>query len=101
MVEDPFEQYIAEIRRQSLIPIDEHQLMGAAREGDAKARDQLIKSYLYIAALTGLRLARPSMNPLDAIQEANLVLLRLIDTGVEKPAVELGPAIEKHFATFD
>jgi DNA-directed RNA polymerase sigma subunit (sigma70/sigma32) len=101
MVEDPFEKYIAEIRRHSLIPIDERQLMNAAREGDVKAKDELIKSYLYITALIGLRLARPTVNPLDEIQEANLVLLRLIDKGVEKPAVELGPAIEKHFATFD
>ena len=101
MVEDPFEQYIAEIRRQSLIPIDERQLMNAARERDVKAKDELIKSYLYITALIALRLARPTMTPLDAIREANLVLLRLIDKGVEKPAVELGPTIEKHFATFD
>jgi len=41
------------------------------------------------------------MKPLDAVGEASLVLGRLIDKGVEKPAVELGPAIEKHFATFD
>jgi hypothetical protein len=41
------------------------------------------------------------MKPLDAIQGSNVVLLRLIDEGVEKPAVELGPAIEKYFATFD
>jgi DNA-directed RNA polymerase sigma subunit (sigma70/sigma32) len=102
MVEAPgLKQYLAEIRRQSLIPINERQLVKAAREGDAKARQQLIESYLYIAALLGLRLARPTMNPLDAIQEANIVLLRLIDAGVEKLAVELGPAIEKHFAAFD
>ena len=93
--------YLAKIRSQSLIPYDESQLINAAGEEDAKARDQLIRSYLYITALIGLRLARPTMKPHDAIQEANVVLLRLIDTGVEKPAVELGPAIEKHFATFD
>ena len=102
MVEDPgLKQYLAEIRRQSLIPIDERQLMKAAREGDAQARQQLIESYLPVAAEIGLRLARPTMEPLDAVHEANIVLLRLIDAGVEKPAVELGPAIEKHFATFD
>ena len=102
MVEDPLlKQYIAEIRRQSLIPIDELQLMKAAREGDAKAKQQLIESYLYIAALLGLRLARPTMNPFDAIHEANVLLLRLIDKGVEMPAAELGPAMEKHFATLD
>jgi hypothetical protein len=66
-----------------------------------KAKHKLIKPYLYIAALIGLRLVRPTMKPLDAVGEANLVLQRLIDKGVEKPVVELGPAIEKHFATFD
>jgi hypothetical protein len=54
-----------------------------------------------MAAEIGLRLARPNMKPLDAIQEANVVLLHLIDEGAEKPAVELGPAIEAHFSTFD
>jgi RNA polymerase primary sigma factor len=93
--------YLARARRLSLIPNDESQLIKAAGEGDEKARQQLIESYLSITAEIGLRLARPSMKPLDAIQEANTVLLRLIDAGVEKRAVELGPAIEKHFATFD
>jgi DNA-directed RNA polymerase sigma subunit (sigma70/sigma32) len=100
--EDFFLQdYLVKARRLSLIPNDESQLMKAAREGDENARQQLIKSYLYMAAEIGLRLARPNMKPLDAIQGSNVVLLRLIDGDAEKLAVELGPAIEKHFATFD
>ena len=93
--------YLAKVRRQSFIPNDEGTLVKATREGDPKARELLIKSYLLITAEIGLRLARPNMKPLDAILEANVVLLRLIDAGVDKPAAELGPAIEKHFAAFD
>jgi hypothetical protein len=100
--EDPLLRgYLASVRRQSFIPKDEGRLVKAARQGDEKAKHQLIKSYLSITAEIGLRLARPTMTPLDAIEAANIVLLRLIDEGVEKLAVELGPAIEKHFATFD
>lgn len=92
------DRYLIEIRNQSSIPKNETDLLEAAREGDKKARLALVRSYLAITAELGLRLAPPSMAPLQAVEEANLVLLRLIGAGVEKPAVELGPAIHKHLS---
>ena len=39
------------------------------------------------------------MRPLDAVQEANPILLRLVDDeSVDRPAAHLSDAIQAHFA---
>lgn len=103
MTEDPengLDRYLIEIRNHSQIPEDEDALIRSSRTGDQNARKILVQSYLALTAEIGLRLAPPKMSRLAAVQEANLVLLRLIEKGTEKPAVQLGPAIKKHFAGF-
>src|SRR5438309_10068136 len=49
------------------------------RPGDQRARKRLIEGHLELTALLAIRLAPGRMRPLDAIQEANLVLIRLVD----------------------
>ena len=80
MIEDSeagLDRYLEEIRAHSRILDNEDELITSARTG-----------------------APPKMARLAAVQEANLVLLRLIEKGTEKPSVQLGPAIKKHFAGF-
>ena len=68
------------------------------RAGDETARRRLIEGYLELTALLAIRLAPDGMRPLDAIQEANLVLIRLVDdTAVTRLAARLTDAIVERF----
>jgi DNA-directed RNA polymerase sigma subunit (sigma70/sigma32) len=72
--------YLEEVRRFStLTPDEERALLDAARRGDEEARRSVSQGQLVAAAEFALAVARPWMRSLDAIQEANLVLFRLID----------------------
>jgi hypothetical protein len=65
----------------------------------ARQADHLADVYLELTALLALRLAPDWMRPLDAIQEGNLVLLRLVDdASVGQPATRLSDAMLAHFA---
>ncbi|MCA1841352.1 MAG: hypothetical protein ABR507_01385 [Actinomycetota bacterium] len=92
------DEYLKYLHENSRVLSDEAELVLSARGGDKLARKKLVASYLFITAELALRLAPPAMEPLRAIQEANLVLMRIAIAGIAKPASALGPAIEEHFA---
>lgn len=58
----------------------------------------MIEGYLELTALLALRLAPDWMRPLDAIQEGNIVLIRLVDdAAADHPAAHLTDAMLTHF----
>lgn len=88
--------YLREARKLPAIPeTEEKELLARARAGDRAARRTLVDSYLELAAMLALKFRPPGIRELDAIQEANIVLLRLIEGGGERPAAELADAIRR------
>jgi DNA-directed RNA polymerase sigma subunit (sigma70/sigma32) len=75
---------------------DVHELLVVAGRGDKTARRALIQSHLELAADLATRLAPRGMDQLEAIQEANLALMRCVEAGLE-PAISLGSAIRSRF----
>ena len=93
------EEYLADVRATSVVLPNEAELRRRARAGDKAVCKELITSYLSLAAELGLRLAPNRLTELEAIQEANLVLMRVV-TDEESPAVTLGPCLAAHFNHF-
>ena len=91
------DQYLEEVRSLATPLANEETLRSRARRGDKAATAELVRSYLSLAAELGLRLAPDRLTKLEAIQEANLVLMRVIADD-ESPALVLGPRIANHFA---
>ena len=92
--------YLDEARAAELVLEDESALLESARSGDVEARDTLVRAYLFRTAEIALRLAPEGMDKLNAVQEANLVLIRLVDQAPEPSiAHHLEPAIRNHFGT--
>lgn len=78
---------------------EEREGLKRGREGDESARRRVMEGHLELTALLALRLTPNWMRPLDAVQEANLVLIRLIDdASVDHPAARLTDALLAHFA---
>jgi DNA-directed RNA polymerase sigma subunit (sigma70/sigma32) len=92
--------YLEKVRQIPLLTSgEERESLKRAREGDESARRRVIEGYLEVTALLALRLAPDWMRPLDAIQEGNIVLLRLVDdVSVAVPAARLSEALVAHFA---
>lgn len=92
-------KYLAEVRGLPLLfAVDEADLLTASRRGDDSARKRLLEGHLVIAALLALRLPPRWMRPIDAIQEANVVLNRLLnDESVAVPVRELTSALIRHY----
>ena len=81
---------------------DESAMLESARSGDVEARETLVRAYLYRAAEIALRLAPEGFDKLDAVQEANIVLVRLVDQAPQPSiAHHLELAIRNHFGTLD
>jgi DNA-directed RNA polymerase sigma subunit (sigma70/sigma32) len=97
--DERFFEYLRDVRAMPLIrPEDERDLLLRTRAGDTDARKQLIESHLELAALLGWKLRPNSMPAVDAAQEANVILIRLIDDPeCPTPAVALGPALDEFF----
>lgn len=95
--------YLAEVRKLPLLtPAEERDALKRAREGDEAARRRVIEGYLELTTLLALRLAPEGMRPLDAVQEAHVVLFRLVDdASVENPAARLTDAILALFRRLD
>jgi len=93
-------EYLNEVGRlPRLSPGDEPQLLLRGAEGDHDARKRVIEGNLEVAARLALRLAPHWMRPLDAVQEANLVLVRLVEDGVGgQPADRLSEELVRHYA---
>lgn len=92
-------KYLAEVRGLPLLfAVDEADLLNASRSGDESARKRLLEGHLEVVALLALRLAPRWMRPIDAIQEANVVLSRLLDDkSVAVPVRELTSALIRHY----
>ena len=98
---DPIlEKYLEEVRAAERVLENEPALLESARSGDAEARATLVRTYLYRTAEIGLRLAPEGMEELNAIQEANVVLLQLV-TQTPEPGLahQLELALRNHLAT--
>ena len=81
---DLVERYLAEISSAPRVDRNEEAvLLQQARSGDDRARKRLIESYLNETANLALDACPPSLDRLDAIQEANVALVRLIETTEE------------------
>jgi hypothetical protein len=97
-------EYLEAVRAMPrLRPIDEPDVLAAARVGEGEAAqtamDRAVEGYQYVTALLALHLAPAWINPLDAIAEACLVLMRLVqDPNVPRPVAALTPALVKRYA---
>lgn len=99
MERDPLDVYLAEIETVPELSRDqEMSLIELARKGDPSAKKKLVEAHLRWAAILADLLKPDFINPIDAIQEANLVLMRLVDReDVESIGSELGNAVKAHF----
>lgn len=96
------EDYLSEIARLGVMSAGEDAdlLLRQAREGDAVARSRFIDSLLPLTATVAMRECPPWMRPLDAIQEANVVLLTLVDDpDVTDPEQVLAAAVQSWLAS--
>jgi histidinol-phosphatase len=94
--EEALALYLQEARKlPQIAETDEQDLLARARAGDRAARKAVAESYLELAAMLALKHRPPGMREIDAIQEANVALMRLIDGSGERPAVELPEAVRR------
>jgi DNA-directed RNA polymerase sigma subunit (sigma70/sigma32) len=91
--------YLHEVRELPVLsPSEERDLLTRGRNGDEAARKRVIEGYLELIAVLAIRLAPDWMGSIDAIQEGNVVLTRLVDEmSVARPAVRLTDALLAHF----
>ena len=77
---------------------EENRLLASIRSGDEGAKKRLVEAYLNLTAQLGLRLAPTWLRRIDAIQYANLELIRLLEDPSSEPMpVVLAQAIHARF----
>ena len=87
-----------------LRPVDEPDVLAAARRGgddeaSHAAGQRAIEGYFQVTTLLAMHLAPVGVDPMKAIEEAHLVLMRLVfDPTVPSPVVALTPALVRHYA---
>ena len=88
---ETLEGYLSVARTVPVLPkATERGLLVASREGDKAATRALIEGYLELTAVLAVRLAPEWMDPIHAVQEANIVLSQVIeDADVPLPAAVL------------
>jgi hypothetical protein len=69
------------------------ELLEAARRGDPDAEKRAFLAYGELAAIIALHLGSATLATEDVVQEALVVLRRLIDDGTEPLVLELAPEI--------
>jgi hypothetical protein len=98
--DEALELYFKDVR--SLPRIDRAviaDLLQRTRSGDGEAETELARGLLELTAVLTRHLAPPTMRTLDAIQEANLVLMALLqDRSVASPVHALPGALSRRFA---
>lgn len=95
------DEYLSEVARLGVVSSSEDTaaLLEQARDGDAEARSRFIDSLLPLTATVAVRERPAWMQPLDAIQEANVVLINLVDNPeVADPGQVLAGAVQTHLA---
>jgi hypothetical protein len=99
-------RYFRDIHKVRRVPREElPQKLTLAREGTDTARrvrEEVLEGCLEVAALLALHVAPPWMSDLDAVQEANLTIMKLIDdSSVPSPVAALTPALLKRFGEME
>lgn len=96
---DPLSDFLAEARKRNVPDRQRRlELLREARTPDTTAKHAYIDSMLHDTAQEALRTKPDSLNALDAIQEAIVVLTRLIeDQSVDDPQTALPAAIRDHW----
>ena len=93
MKEQGLETYFKEINRIPLLtPEEERQLAIRIRQGDAQARDQMIKANLRLVVSIAKNYVDRGLSLLDLIEEGNLGLLKAVE--------RFDPAAECRFSTY-
>ncbi|HEY7107478.1 MAG TPA: hypothetical protein VH986_13810 [Acidimicrobiia bacterium] len=94
-----FWDYLESVRRLELpTPNEERALLEHARTGDTDARARVIEGSLELAALLAWKLRPDGWRAADAVQEANLLLISLVDDpAIDNPALRLADAINGFF----
>jgi hypothetical protein len=94
-------EYLSEVRSlSSTSEAERANWLALARGGDATARKRYIESLLLEAATVATGECPPGMRPLDAIQEANVVLVDLVDDSqLPDPATALVEAVRRHLSS--
>jgi hypothetical protein len=84
-------EYLSEVRGLPLLARQrEDELLPRARAGDESAKRELVEGYLELSAMLATRLGPEWMRPLDAIQEANVVMTRVRPEGARAGHRDLG-----------
>ncbi len=93
-------KYLEEALAAELLLENELAVLESARTGDVEAKHTLVQAYLFRTAEIGFRLAPEGMDKLNAVQEANIVLVRLV-TRAPEPSIahHLELSIKNHFWT--
>ena len=92
-VQSPLETYLREINETSLLSADdEHQLAIAIGEGDAQARDRMVRANLRLVVNIARGYTGKGLSLQDLIEEGNLGLLRAVEG--------FDPAIGTRFSTY-
>ena len=97
--DDLLKTYYADARAMALPEgAEAARLLAQARAGDDRARTRFIQGLLEYTAGCAVAHAGGDRSELDAIQEANLVLMRLVnDVDVADPRAALPSALGQHF----
>ena len=92
-VQSPLETYLREINETSLLSADdEHQLAIAIGNGDAEARDRMVRANLRLVVNIARGYTGKGLSLQDLIEEGNLGLLRAVEG--------FDPAIGTRFSTY-
>jgi DNA-directed RNA polymerase sigma subunit (sigma70/sigma32) len=97
------QQYLSDVR--TIPDLDREplaDLLARARDGEAEAEARVLEALLEVTAVLTQHLAPPTMRTLDAIQESNLVLMRLVrDRDVQVPVLALPAALAVRFTELE
>lgn len=92
--------YLNEVRRQPSVPESERRVLlaqsRAAEDVDDReaAVREVVTAQLEVVALIALAAAPPAVDPLNAVQEANILFVELVkDVSVEDPILALAAAL--------
>jgi ClpX C4-type zinc finger len=97
---NPLSAFFEEAKRYPPLPhARREELLGQARSGDMNALNDLVRAQLEPVGLLALAVRPPSLQPVDAIQEAILLLKELItDESIPEPTLALATRLATRLA---